>query len=65
MICLKYFHLVKIFQEKKCDSVIDCADGSDESDCEFLVVNDSYIKEKLPLTDIQNAPVQVRFKYML
>ncbi len=39
--------------------MIDCADGSDEADCEFLVVNDSYIKEKLPLTDIQDAPVQV------
>ena len=39
--------------------MIDCDDGSDESDCEFLVVNDNYIKEKLPLTDIQDAPVQV------
>ncbi len=39
--------------------MIDCADGSDESDCEFLVVNDDYVKEKLPLTNFKDAPVQV------
>ncbi len=38
---------------------MDCDDGSDESDCNFLVVNEDYVKDKLPLTDVQEGPVQV------
>ena len=45
----------------KCDSIVDCADGSDESDCEFLVVDEDYAKEKLPLTE-PNEPVQVELE---
>jgi hypothetical protein len=40
--------------------VVDCDDGSDESDCEFLVVNEDYHKDKLPLTDAKEGPVKVR-----
>lgn len=46
-------------QEKKCDSVVDCDDGSDENGCEFLVVDDNYVKEQLPLVDVQDGPVKV------
>ena len=49
------------FQDKKCDSVLDCDDGSDESDCSFLVVNEDYAKDKLPLVDLQEGPVKVGF----
>jgi len=46
-------------QERKCDSVVDCDDGSDELDCEFLVLNKTYIKDKLPLAAATQGPVQV------
>ena len=42
----------------KCNSIVDCEDGTDEADCEFLVLNEEYSKEKLPVRD-DKEPVQV------
>lgn len=44
--------------DQKCDSVIDCEDGTDETECQFLVADNNYAKEQLPFTDT-NQPVQV------
>ena len=45
--------------DAKCDSVVDCFDGSDESDCEFLVVDKDYAKEQFPVSE-SNEPLRVR-----
>ena len=44
---------------RKCDSLIDCADGSDEDDCEFLVASKNYAKDFLPEPLESGAKVQV------
>ena len=44
--------------------MVDCDDGSDESDCSFLVVNEDYAKDKLPLVDLQEGPVKVGFLFL-
>jgi hypothetical protein len=45
---------------RKCDSLIDCTDGSDEDDCEFLVAVQDYEKKKMPEALESNNKVQVR-----
>ncbi len=47
--------------ERKCNSIVDCADGSDEAECHFLVVDKSYHREEMP-TQKHGEPVQVRLK---
>lgn len=42
----------------KCNSIIDCVDGSDEADCQFLVLGNDYAKEKLPVRK-DDKPVEV------
>ena len=44
----------------KCDGLIDCADGTDELECEFLVLDKNYSKNKLPLIQ-KDEPVKVYF----
>ncbi len=49
----------------KCDSVLDCADGSDEEECSFVVAEDGYDKEQIPSISQEEteeerlSPVQV------
>ena len=45
---------------RKCDSLIDCADASDEEDCEFLVATDDYVRDFLPEPLEADDKVQVR-----
>lgn len=47
--------------DEKCNSILDCEDGSDEEDCEFLVVDKDYAKDKLPKRDTEKRPLQVFF----
>ncbi|XP_059086853.1 uncharacterized protein LOC131883401 isoform X1 [Tigriopus californicus] len=47
--------------EQKCNSVLDCQDGSDEEDCEFLMVDESYAKDKLPKRGNEKSPLEVFF----
>ena len=42
--------------DNKCNGVIDCNDGTDELECEFLILDKKYSKNKLPL--IQDFKVQ-------
>ena len=49
---------------KKCDGLIDCADGTDELECEFLVLDKNYSKNKLPLIQ-KDEPVKVYFRRVL
>ena len=48
----------------KCNGVVDCADGTDELECEFLILDKNYSKNKLPLPNAQalkDEPVKVYF----
>ena len=45
---------------RKCDSLIDCSDGSDEDDCEFLVASKNYVRDFLPEPLESGDKVQVR-----
>lgn len=45
--------------ERKCDSVVDCSDGSDEDECEFLVMREDYEKDKLPVKE-NKKPLEVK-----
>lgn len=47
---------------QKCDGLIDCDDGTDELECQFLVLDKNYSKDKLPLIQNKNEPVKVYFK---
>ncbi len=47
--------------EKKCDALVDCGDGSDEEDCEFLVAADRYEKQSLPEALEEGDKVRVFF----
>ena len=49
---------------KKCDGLIDCADGTDELECEFLVLDKNYSKNKLPLIQ-KDEPVKVYFRRVM
>ncbi len=46
---------------QKCDGLIDCQDGSDELECQFLVLDKNYSKDKLPLVQDNSNPVKVFF----
>ena len=48
----------------KCDGLIDCADGTDELECEFLVLDKNYSKNKLPLIQ-KDEPVKVYFRRVM
>ena len=48
----------------KCDGLIDCADGTDELECEFLVLDKNYSKNKLPLIK-KDEPVKVYFRRVM
>jgi len=37
----------------KCNGVVDCDDGTDELECEFLILDKNYSKNKLPLPNAQ------------
>ena len=41
--------------DKKCDSVVDCVDRSDELNCEFLLVKQNYTNDKLPLKSAEDT----------
>ena len=48
----------------KCNGVVDCDDGTDELECEFLILDKNYSKNKLPLPNAQalkDEPVKVYF----
>ena len=48
----------------KCDGLIDCVDGTDELECEFLVLDKNYSKNKLPLIQ-KDEPVKVYFRRVM
>ena len=45
----------------KCNGVVDCDDGTDELECEFLILDKEYSKNKLPLIQALEGPVKVYF----
>ena len=45
----------------KCNGIIDCDDGTDELECEFLILDKEYSKNKLPLIQALEGPVKVYF----
>lgn len=44
---------------QKCNGIIDCDDGTDELECQFLVLDKNYSKDKLPLVQNQQDLVKV------
>lgn len=43
-----------MFFSKRCDTKLNCEDGSDESGCNYVVFNDQYVKEIAPIDRDQN-----------
>ena len=48
--------------EARCNSLIDCEDKSDETNCQYLVTDESYSKLELPVAkeEQEQKPFQVR-----